>query len=71
MASAPPDSANSSKERQLPLNSHGFVALLQSDSHPGRITPGYNFLISMIDKGCRRVTLLVTNCSYGVFIYAL
>src|ERR1700691_3920137 len=22
----------------------------------------------MIDKGCRRVTLLVTNCSYGAFI---
>ena len=43
------------------------VAFVQSDGHPSRITPGYNFLISSIDKRCRRVTLLVTNCCFGVF----
>jgi hypothetical protein len=43
------------------------VALVQTASHPIRITPDYDFLLSMIDKVCRRVTLQVTNCSYGVF----
>jgi hypothetical protein len=44
------------------------VALVQYDSHPTRITLDYNFLLSMIDEVCRRVTLLLTNCSYGVLI---
>src|ERR1700733_3402505 len=66
MASRHADSANSSKKQRLLRKSRASGALLPSASHLVRVTPDYNFLISLIDKGCRRVTLLVTDCSYGV-----
>ena len=67
MASGLPIALTPANRASWPLRGQGFVALVQTASHPIRITPDYDFLLSMIDKVCRRVTLQVTNCSYGVF----